>query len=147
MEEVQLRKTMGGYKRADVAAYIESLTKKYEAQLLEVRESFLAARAEAEAAISENAKLFEKITQLEAERDSVSRAVISAQREADKILAEAKEKADALLLEKELELTKANASIARVYADIHTLRLSAAAALRKYESALSALDKEDAEEE
>lgn len=147
MDEVQLRKTMGGYKRADVTAYVEALTKKYEAQLMEARETFLAARADADAAIAENAKLFEKIASLEAERDSVSRAVISAQREADKILEEARQKAEALLLEKELELTKANAEIARVYADIHTLRLSAAAALRKYESALSALDKEAAEEE
>ncbi len=141
MEELQLRKTMGGYKRKDVTAYIEALTKKYEAQLREARESFLSARAETEAALSENAKLFEKITAFEAERDSVSRAVIAAQKEADAILEEAKSKADELLLEKERELTETEARRLAVEADIHTLRLSAAAALRKYEGALGTLDK------
>lgn len=137
MEELQLRKTMGGYKREDVTLYIDSLVKKYEELLLAEKEETRAARAEAEAAAKENAALFEKLSALEAERDSVSRAVISAQREADKILADAKCKGDALVLEKEQEVLRVEGQLAALRAEIHTLRLSAAAALRKYENSLA----------
>jgi len=137
MEELQLRKTMGGYKREDVTRYVDALVKKYEALLHAEKEETAAARAETEAAIKENATLFEKLSALEAERDSVSRAVISAEREAEKILADAKEKGEALLREKEQEVVRVEGQLAALRAEIHTLRLSAAAALRKYENSLA----------
>lgn len=150
MEELQLRKTMGGYKREDVLAYVGELVKKYEGLLETERAETKAARAEADAAAAENAKLFEKITALEAERDSVSRAVIAAQREADVILADAKTKADGILREKEQEAMRVEGQMMSLKGEIRTLRLSAAAALRKYESALSEISDtcdEDEEEE
>ncbi len=137
MQELQLRKSMGGYKREDVTAYIDALVKKYEGLLQTAQEDTKAAKAEADAAAKENAKLFEKISGLEAERDSVSRAVISAQREADKILAEAKEKGDAMIREKEQEVVRMEGNLAALRAEIHSLRLSAAAALRRYENSLA----------
>ncbi len=150
MEELQLRKTMGGYKREDVTAYIASLVKKYEEQLLKAGEETVAARAEAAAAEKENAKLFEKLQNLEAERDSVSRAVISAQREAEKILEEAREKGEALVAEKEEAVTRMEKKLSALRTEIRSLRLSAAAALRKYEATLGELvppSQEDDEEE
>ncbi len=147
MEDLQLRKTMGGYKREDVVLYIESLVKKYEDLLEEEKEETRAARAEAEAAMQENAVLSQKLRALEAERDSVSRAVISAQREADKILADAEEKGAALVQEKEQEAIRTEERIAALRSEIHTLRLSATAALRRYEKSLTELVPEGAEEE
>ncbi len=150
MEELQLRKTMGGYKREDVSAYIDELVKKYEGLLEAERAETAAARAEADAAAAENAKLFEKLTTLEAERDSVSRAVIAAQREADIILEDAKVKADGILREKEQEAMRVEGQLSTLRSEIHSLRLSAAAALRRYESALGeitpASDMDDDEE-
>ncbi len=147
MEELQLRKTMGGYKREDVTAYIASLVKKYEEQLLKAGEETAAARAEAAAAAKENAKLFEKLQSLEAERDSVSRAVISAQREAEKILEEAEEKGRALVSEKEEAVRRMEGKLSALRADIRSLRLSAAAALRKYEGTLGELVPQSREED
>ncbi|MBE7063384.1 MAG: hypothetical protein E7390_06340 [Ruminococcaceae bacterium] len=147
MEELQLRKTMGGYKREDVAAYIDTLIKKYEAQLSLEQEATKAARAEADAAVKENAKLFEKLSALEAERDSVSRAVISAQREADSILEEARARGEALLREKEQEAIRMESKMSVLKSEIHTMRLQAAAALRKYEGALSELIPQEDEDE
>lgn len=151
MEELQLRKTMGGYKREDVTAYIASLVKKYEEQLLKASGETAAARAEAEAAEKENAKLYEKLQKLEAERDSVSRAVISAQREAEKILEEAREKGEALVAEKEEAVSRLERKLSTLRMEIRSLRLSAAAALRKYEGSLGELvpqaQEEDEEEE
>lgn len=150
MEELQLRKTMGGgYKREDVTEYVDTLVKKYEDLLDAAKKEAEEARAEAEAAVKENAKLFEKLHILEAERDSVSRAVISAQREADKILQEAKAEADALLREKQLEISRMDSELFSVRSEIHSLRLSAAAALRRYESSLADIvpDADEDEEE
>lgn len=150
MEELQLRKTMGGgYKREDVTEYVDSLVKKYEDLLDAAKKDAEEAKAEAEAAAKENAKLFEKLHTLESERDSVSRAVISAQREADKILQDAKAEADALLREKQLEISRMDSELFSVRSEIHSLRLSAAAALRRYESSLADIvpDAEEEEEE
>ena len=139
MEEYTLRKTMGGYRREDVINYIDALVKKYEDQLADEREEAEAARAEAAAAAKENAKLFEKLSALEAERDSVSRAVISAQKEAEKILEEAKEKGAAILREKEQEAARVEDEMQTMRRDIHTMRLSAQAALRRYETKLGSI--------
>ncbi len=147
MEELQLRKTMGGYKREDVTAYIDALVKKYEEMLAREQEATKAARAEAEAAVKENAKLFEQISALEAERDSVSRAVIAAQREADTILADAKTKGEDIVRDKEQEAVRIEGQMAALKSEIHTMRLQAAAALRRYEGALSALVPEEEDEE
>ena len=148
MEELQLRKTLGGYKRDDVIQYIDALVKKYEARLLEEQKETASAKAQVKAALSENASLFEKVTALEGERDSVSRAVIAAQKEADATLAQAREKGDALILEKEQEVVRMEGKLAALQSEIHSLRLSAAAALRKYEGTLRELvpNGEDAEE-
>ena len=148
MEELQLRKTLGGYKREDVSQYIDALVKKYEALLSAEQAETASAKAEVKAALSENASLFEKVTALEGERDSVSRAVIAAQKEADAILAQAREKGEALVLEKEQEVVRMEGQLAALRSEIHSLRLSATAALRKYEGALRELvaDADDAEE-
>lgn len=145
MEELQLRKTMGGYKRDDVKAYIEALVKKYEDLLTEAREALEAAKAESDAAAKENARLFEKVRALEEERDSVSRAVISAQREAEKILSDAREKGDAIIAEKEAEAKKVSEKADKIREDIRNLRVGAAAALRNYEGALRTMLPDDGE--
>ncbi len=145
MEELQLRKTMGGYKRDDVKAYIEALVKKYEDLLSEAQENLEAAKAELDAACAENAGLFEKVRAFEEERDSVSRAVISAQREAEKILAEAREKGEALVSEKEAEAREVSEKAEKIREDIRNLRVGAAAALRNYEGALRAMLPADGE--
>ncbi len=149
--DVQLRKTVGGYKREDVIQYIDSLVQKYESQLSFAREETEAAKRESEAALKENASLFKKLSTLTEERDSVSRAVIAAQREADDILEKAREEGEKLLEEKKADVRREEERLAVLRNEIRTLRLSAAAALRKYETALgeisSSADAEEDEEE
>lgn len=149
--DVQLRKTVGGYKREDVIRYIDSLVQKYESQLSFAREETEAAKRESEAALKENASLFKKLSTLTEERDSVSRAVIAAQREADDILEQAREGAKKLMEEKKAEVRREEERLTALRNEIRTLRLSAAAALRKYEAALGeisvASDVEEDEEE
>ena len=147
MEELQLRKTMGGYKREDVVAYIDTMVQQYEGMLEREQEATKAARAEAAAAAQENAKLFAKVTEMEAERDSVSRAVISAQREADALLEAAREKGEQIILDKEKEADKLREQMTALKNEIRTLRLQAAAALRRYEATLTGLVPDGGDEE
>ena len=134
--ETQLRKTMGGYKRADVQSYIDELVQKYEKELECAREEAAAAKRETEAALRENAKLCEELSALRAERDSVSRAVIAAQKEADEILTRAKEEGEQLLEKKRAEIASEEERLRDLQEEIRSLRLSAAASLRKYEASL-----------
>lgn len=136
MVETQLRKTMGGYKRADVQSYIDALVQKYEKELECAREEAATAGRETEAALRENAKLFEELSALRAERDSVSRAVIAAQKEADEILTRAREEGEQLLEKKRAEIKSEEERLSDLREEIRSLRLSAAASLRKYEASL-----------
>lgn len=149
--DVQLRKTMGGYKREDVTEYIDSLVQKYEKQLSFAREETEAAKREAEAAMQENASLFKKLSTLTEERDSVSRAVIAAQKEADAILENARLEGEALLNAKKEEVRFEEEKLQALRNEIRTMRLSASASLRKYEAALGEIsmlsDDEEEEEE
>lgn len=149
--DVQLRKTMGGYKREDVTQYIDSLVQKYENQLSSEREETEAMKRELEAALKENATLFQKVSALTEERDSVSRAVIAAQREADEILQNAHREAEKLMEEKRVELCREEEKLMVLRNEIRSLRLSASASLRKYEAALeeisAASDEDEYEEE
>ena len=149
--DVQLRKTVGGYKRDDVIRYIESLVQKYESQLSAAREEVEEAKRESEAALLENASLFQKLSTLTEERDSVSRAVIAAQKEADGILEKARAEGEKLLEEKQAEVRREEEKLMAIRNEIRTMRLSASASLRKYEAALgeisAASDDEDDEEE
>jgi len=149
--DVQLRKTMGGYKREDVIEYIDSLVQKYEKQLSFAREETEAAKREAEAAMQENASLFKKLSTLTEERDSVSRAVIAAQKEADAILENARLEGEALLNAKKEEVRAEEEKLQALRNEIRTMRLSASASLRKYEAALGEIsmlsDDEEEEEE
>lgn len=149
--DIQLRKTMGGYKREDVIEYIDSLVQKYENQISFAREETEAAKREAEAAMQENASLFKKLSTLNEERDSVSRAVIAAQKEADAILEKARLEGEALLNAKKEEVRLEEEKLRALRNEIRTMRLSASASLRKYEAALGEIstfsDEEEEEEE
>ncbi|MBE7024681.1 MAG: hypothetical protein E7408_01330 [Ruminococcaceae bacterium] len=147
MEELQLRKTMGGYKREDVASYIDAMVKRYEDMLVQEQEATKAAKAEAAAAVQENAKLFARVSEMESERDSVSRAVIAAQREADALLEAAREKGKEIVLEKEKEAVQLEEQMTALRNEIRTLRLQAAAALRRYEATLTTLVPDGDDEE
>ena len=149
--DLQLRKTMGGYKREDVLQYIDSLVQKYENQLSLAREETEAAKRESEAAMQENASLFQKLNTLTEERDSVSRAVIAAQKEADGILEKARRDGEALMEAKKAEVREEEEKLQALKREIHSMRLSAAASLRKFEAALGEIpvfsDADDEEEE
>lgn len=143
-----LRKCPGGYKRDDVVAYIESLVKKYEKALEAAHQEKEDVRREMEAMTKENATLFKRLQEMEAERDSVSRAVISAQKEAEQIREAARAEGAEYLAQKAKEAEETEEEMRRLRREIRTMRLSAAAAIRKYEASLAELTKgmEDEEE-
>ena len=147
MDTLSLRKCPGGYKKQDVTAYIETLVQKYETELSAVRQDMEEMRRENAALVKENAKLFGNIEKLEAERDSVSRAVIAAQKEADAIRAEAARDGEALLAESSAAAKKMEAEMARTKSEIRSLRLAAAASARRYEAELGDILGNDDEDE
>ncbi len=147
MEELTLRKCPGGYKRDDVNHYVASLVAKYEKEIADAQKEAENARCENAALTKQNAELFRKVEQLEADRDSVSRAVIAAQQQADLICEEAKRKGDALLQEKAEEVAQTERTLQRLQGEIRSLRLAATAAIRKYERELNAISVQDDEDE
>ena len=89
--------------------------------------------------IDENAESFKKITELEAEREYISKAVISAELRAEKVKEETAEEMEKLKANKMAEIAVANEELEKLREQIKTLKASAVATLRKYESQMESL--------
>lgn len=134
MEGKPFGKGLFGYKKKDVMQYIENLTAEYENKLAEKEEDIKEVKRQNQTLAAENADLFRKVKEYEAEREHISNAVISAEIRAAKVLEEAKKEADNLLAQKNLELQNTQAEIDELKAQITSLKLAAVATVRKYEA-------------
>ncbi len=88
IQEVRFTKTMGGYKTAEVDAFLDQCADTVEALLAQNEEN-----------TNKMQVLAETIVDYRNQEDSIRTALISAQRMADSVVAEAKEKAEAIIAE------------------------------------------------
>jgi len=143
--EKKLRRRLWGFKKKDVLNYIDTLVSDYEKSIEEYKEDAENFKKQNQTLISENAELFKKVSDLESEREYISKAVISAELRAKKVLEDANAEAEALREKKEAELNATNEEILSLKTQIRTLKLAAVATLRKYEAQFDEITGEEVE--
>lgn len=139
MENIKLKKGLFGYKKKYVNAYISSLVEKYEKEISEYQEENVSLKKQNAVLFDENAETFKKLTELETERDYISKAVISAELRAEKVMEETAEEMEKLKANKMAEIAVANEELEKLREQINSLKASAVATLRKYESQMGDL--------
>ena len=131
--EDKIRGSLFGYRKKDVTTYIGDTVSEYENKISELTGDVSAAKKQIETLLAENNKLFERVTLLESEREVVSKAVISAEQRAEKIVKDSEKRAEEIQMAKEKELADADEELERIKSQIRTIKLNAIAAVRKFE--------------
>lgn len=139
MENKKLKKGLFGFKKKSVNAYLADLCDKYEKKLLEQQEENAALKKQNAVLTEENADSFKKLCELEAEREYISKAVISAEQRAKKVMEDTQEEMATLKANKMAEIALANEELEKLKQQISELKASAVATLRKYESQMGDL--------
>ena len=137
MEHTELKKAfMGGYKKKSVHALLDYLAGENEKKLAELGEENGRLRDRIAELEDENRALSQKLSAHEGEKDFVASAIVSAEKEAAKILADAaseceKMKADTL------------ASLKAERDNVTTLRMSLYQAMQSYKDKLDTISATD----
>ena len=139
MENRKLRKRLFGYRKKDVNAYIAELVSKYEKEISVKEEECIALKNQNKTLVEENAEIFAKLTELEGEREYVSKAVISAEVRAKEVKEDTEEEMATLKANKLAEIALANEELEKLRQQINALKLSAVATLREYENQMGNL--------
>lgn len=139
MENQKLKRGLFGFRKKHVNLYIATLCEKYEKELSEKSEENAALKKQNMVLTEENAESFKKLCELEAEREYISKAVISAEQRAKKVMEETEEEMATLKANKMAEIALANEELEKLREQINTLKASAVATLRKYESQMDSL--------
>ena len=139
MENLKLKRGLFGFRKKHVNSYIADLCEKYEKELLEKSEENIALKKQNMVLTEENAESFKKLCELEAEREYISKAVISAEQRAKKVMEETEEEMATLKANKMAEIAMANEELEKLREQINSLKASAVATLRKYESQMDSL--------
>ena len=139
MENMKLKKGLLGFRKKYVNEYIATLVEKYEKQISEYQEENSILKKQNAVLIEENAESFKKITELESEREYISKAVISAELRAKKVMDETAEEMEKLKANKMAEIAVANEELEKLRDQINSLKASAVATLRKYETQMDSL--------
>jgi len=141
MENKKLKKGLFGFRKKMVNEYISELVEKYEKTISEKSEECSTLKKQNATLVEENAEIFAKLTELEKERDYVSKAVISAEVRAKKVKEDTEEEMATLKANKMAEIALANEELEKLREQINALKLSAVATLREYESQMDDLVK------
>lgn len=139
MEEKRLKVRLFGYGKKSVNAYIADLCGRYEKRLSELQEENGVLKKQNTVLTEENAESFKKLCELEGEREFISKAVISAELRAKKVMEETEEEMATLKANKMAEIALANEELEKLKNQINELKASAVATLRKYESQMGDL--------
>ena len=137
------KSSMFGYKKRDVINYIEDLSAKTELALGEAEDKI-------EALEKENEMLKENIEKYQSDASSVSNAIITAEKKAEEIVANAKEKAENYLknaeeehqvkkAELENELKEAQLKLRKLNEEIRQLKTNIVISANKYTKELDSL--------
>lgn len=130
-----------GYKKKSVLSYINEIVTEYEKQATELKDEINEIKKQNQTLMNENAAHFKAIEEYEAERESISGAIISAQLRARKVLDEAEQEMATLKANKAAEIALAEEDLKKIKEEIGNLKLSAIATLHKYESQMEDLIK------
>lgn len=139
MENKKLKRGLFGFKKKAVNGYIAELVNKYEKELSAKEDECSALKKQNKTLVEENAEIFSKLTELENEREYVSKAVISAEVRAKKVKEDTEEEMATLKANKMAEIALANEELEKLRQQINSLKLSAVATLREYENQMGNL--------
>ena len=141
MQPRKLKTALFGYKKKDVTAFVDELITKYEQTIQSQKEEIAQIKKQNQALIAENGDSFKKLRDLEAEREYVSKAVISAEKRAKCVMEEAEKEMATLKANKMAEIALANEELEKLKTQIESLKKSAVATLKKYEAQMDDLIK------
>ena len=141
METPKLKKGLFGYKKKAVTEFVEDLVAKYEQTIANQKEEIAQIKKQNQTLIAENGESFKKLRELEAERDYVSKAVISAEKRAESVMEETEKEMATLKANKMAEIAMANEELEKLKEQIASLKQSAVATLKKYEAQMDDLIK------
>lgn len=141
MEKGKIKRSLFGYSKKSVLSYIDEIVSDYEKQASELREENSEFKKQNQTLMNENAAHFKKLEEYEAERESVSGAIISAQLRAKKMIEEAEQEMAELKANKAAEIALADEELKKLKDEIANLKLSAIATLHKYEAQMDDLIK------
>ena len=136
MENKKLKTRLFGYSKKGVAAYVDTIITQYEDKIKELSEHSEKQKRENQTLMEENKELFVRISELEREREFISRAVIAAEEKAQKILDDANTAAEQMKNQTFADLEETRNETEALREQIKTLKLKAVAAIRKYETQL-----------
>ncbi len=139
MKNQKLKRGLFGFRKKYVNLYIAELCEKYEKEISEKNQENSALKKQNLVLTEENAENFKKLCELEAEREYISKAVISAEQRAKKVMEDANEEMATLKANKMAEIALANEELEKLREQINTLKASAVATLKKYESQMDDL--------
>ena len=141
MQQRKLKTALFGYKKKDVTAFVDELITEYEQTIQSQKEEIAQIKKQNQALIAENGDSFKKLRDLEAEREYVSKAVISAEKRAKCVIEEAEKEMATLKTNKMAEIALANEELEKLKTQIESLKKSAVATLKKYEAQMNDLIK------
>ena len=141
METLKLKTGLFGYKKKAVCEFVDELVTKYEQTIANQKEEILQIKRQNQTLIAENGEGFKKLRELENERDYVSKAVISAEKRAQSVMEETEKEMATLKANKMAEIALANEELEKLKEQIASLKQSAVATLKKYESQMDDLIK------
>ena len=116
-----------GYKKKDVTKYIEEISASFKAQLDECQ-------AEIDSLGKKRTELENRRAELEKERAAISEAIVSAHEKAEKIIADAREKAAKEEAEMQRQIVAENQKLIKIRRDIHSIRRNAIKTLSNLEA-------------
>lgn len=135
----KIRKALFGYKKKDVTEYIDRIVSDYEKVIEEQKAEISDIKRQNQTLIAENAESFKKLEELQKEREYVSKAVISAELRAKKVMEDTEKEMATLKANKAAEIALADEELKKLKENINSLKLSAVATLKKYEAQMNEL--------
>ncbi len=111
------RRALFGYNKKDVQKYVEEISANFSSQLSECN-------AEIERLQNQRAELDKKRAEIEDRKNAISEAIISAQEKGEKIISEAREKAEKERMEMAKKITNENQKLIKMRREIMNMRRS-----------------------
>lgn len=112
------RGSLFGYNKKDVQKYVEEISSKFTAEIDEYK-------AEIERLNNQRAELDAKRAEIESKKTAISEAIISAQEQGEKIVMEAREKAEKERVAMQNRVAEENQKLIKIRRDIINIRRNA----------------------
>lgn len=139
VDKKRLRKALFGYRKKDVTEYIDSIVSDFEKVIEEQKNEIAEIKRQNQTLMAENSESFKKIEEMQKERDYISKAVISAELRAKKVIEDAEAEMATLKANKAAEIALADEELKKLKENINNLKLSAVATLKEYEAQMNDL--------